>query len=217
MAQGREAIDIFERTDELARDIGHSHGEVLALSGLVRSYRLCAHPRRPWPTPSAALQVAQASDQSLGELNAPIALGSLHRGRGLSGEAEMRLREALRLATEIGSGSYRFEALHGVGRLHHMAGRYREAIADHEWALDLAIRLGHAAEEARAHDGLAYAHHGLGDAAEARQHWQQALTILTRLGSEGTEDPEGSAASIRERLRLLDEPDGNDDVCPGNR
>ncbi|TWF77774.1 tetratricopeptide (TPR) repeat protein [Pseudonocardia hierapolitana] len=214
MAQGREAIGIFERADELARDIGHSHGEVLALSGLVRSYRLCGRPAEAVAYAERSLQVAQASGQSLGELDALIALGSLHRSRGLSEEAEVRFREALRLATEIGSGSYRFEALYGIARLHHIAGRYREAIADHERALDLAIRLGQAAEEARAHDGLAHAHHDLGDTAEARRHWQQALTILTRLGSEGTEDPEVSAASIRARLRLLDEPDGNDDV-PG--
>jgi tetratricopeptide (TPR) repeat protein/transcriptional regulator with XRE-family HTH domain len=204
MAQGREAIDIFERADELARDIGHSHGEVLALSGLVRSYRLSDRPAEAVAYAERSLQVAQASGPSLGELDALIALGSLHRSRGLPEEAAMRFREALRLATEIGSGSYRFEALDGIARLHHTAGRYREALADHERALDLAIRLGQAAEEARAHDGLAHAHHDRGDTAEARRHWRQALTILTRLGSEGTEDPEVSAASIRAHLRRLE-------------
>jgi tetratricopeptide (TPR) repeat protein/transcriptional regulator with XRE-family HTH domain len=216
MAQGREAIDIFERAGRLARDIGHSHGEVLALSGLVRSYRLSGRPAEAVAYAERSLQVAQASGHSLGELDALIALGSLHRSRGLREEAEVRFREALRLATEIGSGSYRFEALHGIARLHHMAGRYGEAIADHERALDLAVQLGQAAEEARAHDGLAHAHHGLGDAAEARRHWQQALTILARLGSEGTEDPDVSAASIRARLQLLDGLDGDVDGGPGN-
>jgi hypothetical protein len=41
------------------------------------------------------------------------------------------------------------------------------------------------------------------------------LAILTRLGSEGTEDPEVSAASIREQLRRLDEPDGDSDGLSG--
>jgi tetratricopeptide (TPR) repeat protein/transcriptional regulator with XRE-family HTH domain len=215
MAQGREAIDIFERADELARDIEHPHGEVLAVSGLVHSYRLSDRPTEAVAYAERGLQVARSSGESLGELDALIALGSLHRSRGLHEEADIRYREALRLATEIGSGSYRFEALYGLARLHHIGGRYREALADHERALDLAVRLGQAAEEARARDGLAHAHHGIGDTAEARRHWEQALTILTRLGSEGTEDPEVSAASIRACLRFLDEPDGSDDGVPG--
>jgi hypothetical protein len=65
MAQGREAVDMFERADELARDIGHPYGEVLALSGLVRSYRLSDRP-------AEAVAYAERSPSSTGRASSIV-------------------------------------------------------------------------------------------------------------------------------------------------
>ncbi|HLU58848.1 MAG TPA: tetratricopeptide repeat protein [Pseudonocardia sp.] len=207
MAQGMQAVGVFADANALARAIGHPQGEVLALSGLARSYRLARRTAEAEAHAERALQLARASGEQVGELDALIALASLRRDRGLHDDADLRYREALRLAAEIGSGSYRFEALYGIGRLHHGAGRHREALQHHEEALDLATRLGQAAEQVRAYDGLAHAEKALGDGATARRHWETGLAILARLGSEGTEDPEVGVASIREQLRHLGRSD----------
>jgi tetratricopeptide (TPR) repeat protein len=111
----------------------------------------------------------------------------------------------LRLAREIGSGNYEFEALHGSGRLHHAAGRHHVALDHHQQALDLAFDLGQAAEQARAHDGIAHAQYALARPEQARWHWQRALSILAALGSERTEDMEVTTTVIRAHLERLEE------------
>ncbi len=74
----RHRSQIFERAHELARDIGHSLGDVQALAGLVHSYRLCDRPAEA--TGSNEAEVAGALGLCrliLANLERSVAIGSM--------------------------------------------------------------------------------------------------------------------------------------------
>ena len=133
-----KALEIYERSQALFRTSQHSDGEIGALRniGIVKAMDL-GDLEGALTSFNSALELAQASSNSRGVVQANLYLGEVLRRLGRFEDAHSHLEMAYDCARREGLVEEQWKALYALGRTAEQAGDSRSALDDYRKAISI--------------------------------------------------------------------------------
>ncbi|MBD3886895.1 tetratricopeptide repeat protein [Phormidium tenue FACHB-886] len=193
----KQAIDDYQQSLELAREIGDRQGEGRALGNLGTAYNRLGNCHEAIEFHRQYLAIAQEIGDRRGE---GIALGKLGIAQHSlnCAEAIEFYQQALAIAREIGNRQAECTDLGSLGLAYYSLGNYSEAIAYHQQSLAVAREIGNRQAECTDLGSLGLAYYKLGNYSEAIEYAQQHLNVAREIG-----DRPGEGAGLRELGAVL--------------
>ncbi|MQA98097.1 MAG: tetratricopeptide repeat protein [Streptosporangiales bacterium] len=171
-----------ERCLRACRDERNVLGQAVMLRGLAELSTLAETSDDCLPQAQSAVELFRALGESVGEVDALVLCGAVHRERGAQEEAMACGEAALNRAVEIGYPLGELHALEGLGFGSREQGRLEEAARRFERCLELARQLGKRREEAAALRALGIVHREQGDHDMSVSRFGAALAIFREMG-----------------------------------
>ena len=178
----RQAIDFYQKSLEIAREINDRTGEGVVLGNLGNAYYNLGEYQRTLAFHRQSLEIAREIGNRTGE---GIALGNLGLAYQNLGEYQQAIafhEQSLEIRREIGNRRAQGSALGNLGIVYQDLGEYRRAIFYHEQYLEIAREIGDRRGEGNALGNLGIAYKQLGECRRAIAFYEQALVISREIG-----------------------------------
>jgi tetratricopeptide (TPR) repeat protein/transcriptional regulator with XRE-family HTH domain len=189
-----DAVDCYERAQEIFAEVGYRQGEAKVLGNLGLCYDMLGRPDAAEGAHGQAVALFRELHDRYGEALTLTNVGQLLARLGRTDEAMADHWRALELFRDIADRHGEGQALANLAQALATAGRGPEALCYHEQALDVFRELGDRFEEAAALAALADTQDALADPEAATVSRRRALVRYEEIGDE------------RACARLLDAP-----------
>lgn len=182
LGQNQQAIDVFRRSLEIAREMSYRQGEGRALNNLgnahfqLRQYEVAIRFNQQ------SLTLARELGHRQGESSVLGSLGVVYRSQGQYQQAIDVFQGSLDIAREIGDRLREGIALSNLGNTHHDLGQYQQAIFFHEQSLGIAHEIGNRQLAALSLNNLSRAYGRQERYQNAIEVLRQSLTIAREIG-----------------------------------
>ncbi|MGB3516852.1 MAG: CHAT domain-containing tetratricopeptide repeat protein [Elainellaceae cyanobacterium] len=187
LGQYQVAIDFFEQSLAIAREINDRLGEENALNNLGIAYQVLGQYQESIDFIEQSLIIARENDNRLGEGNALTNLGSTYMSLGRYQESIELFRQALRITQRIENRFGEGSVLGNLGHVYSALGEYQQALNYYQQQLEITQDIGDRAGELRALGGLANIYNDMGQYQQAIDLYQQALEIIQDIGDRTSE------------------------------
>ncbi len=178
----RQAIDCFEKSLSIVREIGDRRGEGVALGNLGNAYSDLGDARKAIEFYEQHRNIAREMGDRRGESADLGNLGVAYSDLGDARKAIEFYEQALVISREIGDRRGEGNALGNLGVAYSALGDARKAIEFYEQALVIVREMGDRRGEGNAVGNLGIAYAALGDARKAIEFYEQHLMISRAIG-----------------------------------
>jgi tetratricopeptide (TPR) repeat protein len=179
----RDAIDFYQQSLAIAREVGDRQGEAASLGNLGNAYRSLGQ----YPQAIDFHQQSLVIDREVGDRQGEAAslgnLGNAYDSLGQYPQAIDFHQQHLSIAREIGDRQGEASALGNLGNAYHLLGQYQQAIDFHQQSLVIDREIGDRQGEAASLGNLGNAYHSLGYYQQAIDFHQQSLVIAREIGN----------------------------------
>ncbi len=182
MGQLDEAMDLWQRSLVLARDIGDRAGESRTLFNIGIVYLARGEPDKALGYFNDSLDISREIGHHRAVARAYNGIGEVNYLRGQYQEALAHCKQALEYHQGIGDRREEAIVLVSIGRVHLAQGVLERALTHFQDSLKIAREIGDVYGEGVALHYIARAHEEVGRASEAELAEQQAAAIFERLG-----------------------------------
>ncbi len=182
LGDARKAIDSYEQSQVVMREIGDRRGECNNLSNLGNAYRNVGDVRKAIEFFEQALVVIRETGDPRGEGCCLGNVGLAYADLGDARKAIEFYEQHLVIAREIGDRHGEGNTLGNLGTAYADLGDARKAIDYHEQRLVIAREIGDRRGEGNALGSLGNAYGNLGDARKAIEFYEQHLVIAREIG-----------------------------------
>jgi tetratricopeptide (TPR) repeat protein len=179
-----DAVDCYERAQEIFAEVGYRQGEAKVLGNLGLCYDILDRPDAAEGAHAQAVTLFRELHDRYGEALTLTNVGQLLARLGRTDEALADHWRALDLFREIADRHGEGQALANLAQALAAAGRGREALRYHEQALEVFRELGDRFEEAAVLTALADTHDALADPDAAAASRRAALARYGEIGDE---------------------------------
>ncbi|MCP4399865.1 MAG: CHAT domain-containing protein [bacterium] len=182
LCQYSEALKLYERALDLARNLGWDFGTAPVLRNLGRIYEAWGQYANALDYFEQALALHRQSGHDADIARDLNNIGRVYKAWGQYANALDYYEQSLGLNRQLEQDSDTAAVLRNIGVVHHLWGQYANALEYYEQALAIAKHLGKKAEIAIILNSVGRAYHSWGRYVNALDHFQQALTIAQQLG-----------------------------------
>jgi tetratricopeptide (TPR) repeat protein len=186
-----QAIASYEKSLDLAREIGDRQGEGNSLGNLGNAYDSLGQYERAIDYHQQSLAIKREIGNRQGEGNSLGGLGNAYDSLGQYERAIDYHQQYLTISREIGDRQGEGNSLGNLGNAYDGLGQYERAIDLYQQRLTISREIGDRAGEGRALGNLGNAYNSLGQYERAIDYHQQYLTISREIG-----DRNGEAISL---------------------
>nr|WP_286167491.1 tetratricopeptide repeat protein [Arthrospira platensis] len=187
----QEAIAFYQKSLEIARDIGDRKNEAASLNNLGNAYYSLGRYPEAIAFYQQSLEIARDIGDQKNEATSLGNLGNTYHSLGRYQEAIAFHQQSLEIKRDIGDRQGEATSLGNLGSAYYSLGRYPEAIAFYQQSLEIARDIGDQKNEATSLGNLGNTYHSLGRYQEAIAFHQQSLEIARDIG-----DRRGEANSL---------------------
>ncbi|MDE5080310.1 MAG: tetratricopeptide repeat protein, partial [Trichodesmium sp. St18_bin1] len=145
-----KAMEYYQQSLQIAREIGNRSGEGNALGNLGNVYNSQGKYDKAMEYYQQHLQIARGIGDRSGEGNALGNLGVVYDSQGEYDKAMEYNQQHLQIAREIGHRSREGHALMGLGNVYNSQGKYDKAMEYHQQRLQIAREIGDRSGEGNA-------------------------------------------------------------------
>jgi tetratricopeptide (TPR) repeat protein len=191
LSQYKPAIDYYQQSLDLARELSDRSGQWKALNNLGNVYRSLGDYPKSIEYLEQTLSIAREIGDRRGEGNALGNLGLACHSLGKYPQAIEFHQQRLAISREIGNRQGEGNALCNLGITYSSSGNYPQAIEYHQQALAIAREIGDRRGEGQDLGNLGNAYNRLGNYPQAIEYHQQALAIAREIG-----DRQGEGAAL---------------------
>ena len=183
----RKATEYFEKSLEIAREIGDQRGEGYTYRGFGNAYQSLGDYRKAIQYYGKFMKIVRKIGDQGGEGDAYANLGKCYTLLGDHRKATEYLEKCLEIAREIGDQGGEGAAYGNLGTIHQSLGNYRKAIEYHEKLLKIAREIGDRGGEGAAYGNIGNTYCSLGDCRKAIEYHEKHLKIAIEIGDRGGE------------------------------
>ncbi len=187
ISEYRKAIDYYEQSLAISREIGDRSGEGGSLNNLGLTYRSLGEYRKAIEYHEQSLNISREMGNRLSEGNGLINLGNSYFSLGEYRKAIEYHEQSLVIAREIGDRLGEGSSLGSLGIAYDSLGEYRKAIEYHEQYLAISREIGDRSGEGGSLNNLGIAYHRLGEYRKAIEYHEQYLAISREIGDRSGE------------------------------
>lgn len=191
LSEQRKAIEFFEQTLKILREIGDRGLEGAALGNLGSAYLSLGEYRKAIKIYEQALKILREIGDLRGEGTTLGNLGFAHSNLGEYHKAIEFYEQALKILREIGDRGGEGAYLNNLGIAYSNLGETRKAVEFFEQDLKISREIGDLRGEGSALGNLGIAYSNLGEPHKAIELYEQALKILREIGNR-----EGEGAAL---------------------
>ncbi len=182
LRQSHQAIQFYQQSLEISREIGYRNGEAISLGNLGNAYDFLGQPHQAIEFYQQALEITRKSCDRGDEVLWLGNLGNAYKSLGQYQQAIWLYQQSLVIHREIGSLDGEAFALANLGNVHQSLGHHREAIEFCQQSLAILRKIGVHYGEAGNLNNLGNAYWSLGQYHQAIEFHQQALAIRREIG-----------------------------------
>ena len=185
-----EAIELYERTNTIMREIGHRAGEATCYGDLGAVFTTLGRYIRAKQCLEKALAISLEINDRQGVARCYVNLGSVFQSLGEHVQAKEYLLKALALTKEIGDRAGEAASYGILGAMFQSLGQYINAKEYHEKALAIRMEIGDKEGAATDYENLGLVFEALCQYVKAKGYHDKALVIRKEIG-----DRKGEASS----------------------
>ncbi len=189
LGEYQRAIDFYQQSLEIFREIGDRNGEANCLIGLGNAYGSLGEYQRAIEFHQQSLDISREIGDHNGEANCLIGLGNAYGSLGEYQRAIEFFQQSLNISREIGDRKNEGASLGNFGSTYNYLGKYQREIEFHQQSLDISREIGDRKGEGTSLGNLGNAYNYLGEYQRAIEFLQQSLDISREIGDrkgEGT-------------------------------
>ncbi|MGI2903741.1 tetratricopeptide repeat protein [Tolypothrix sp. VBCCA 56010] len=191
LGQYQLAIDYYQQSLTIYREIGNRNGEANSLIGLGNAYYFLGQYQIAIDYHQQSLAISLEIGDRNGEADSLLGLGGVYKCLGQYQEAIDNLEQSLAIKIEIGDRNGEAASLGNLGNAYDSLGQNQIAIDYHQQSLAIFLEKGDRNGEAASLAGLGNAYQSLGEYQIAIDFYQQSLAISLEIG-----DRNGEATSL---------------------
>ena len=192
LGQYERAIDFYEQSLALAREIGNPSGEANSLGNLGLAYYNLGQYERALDFYEQSLALAREIGNSNGEASSLNNLGNVYDSLGQYERALDFHQQSLALAREIDDPSGEADSLGNLGITYYNLGQYERALDFQQQSLAIKREIGDPSGEASSLNSLGNVYSSLGQYERAIDFYQLALAIRQEI-----DDRNGKTSSLQ--------------------
>ncbi|MBD2500472.1 tetratricopeptide repeat protein [Anabaena azotica] len=182
LGQYQRAIELFQQSLKISRNIGDRNGEGATLIGLGNAYNPLGKYQQAIEFFQQSLEIFREIGDRNGEGATLIGLGNAYNSLGRYELAIESFEQSLELSRDIGDHNNKVHSLIGLGNAYHSLGEYKLAIESFEQALEVSRNIGARNSEGNSLIGLGNAYNPLGEYQRAIKFFEQSLEIFRKIG-----------------------------------
>ena len=182
MGNTLRAINYYEQSHVIFRDLGDLRGEGKVLANLGLAYANLGYPDRALDLFNKALEIARGTGDRRKEGLELCNLGQAYYLQREFRKAIELYEQSLQIARETGHLPGENTVLNNLGKAHAVLGRTRRAITLYEQSLLIAREIGDRHGERNVLGNLGQAYHLLGEAQRAIEFYERALDLARWIG-----------------------------------
>jgi tetratricopeptide (TPR) repeat protein len=191
LGQYQRAIDFYQQSIEIMREISDRNGEANSLGNLGNAYDSLGQYQRAIDFHQQSLEIAREIGDRNGEARSLAGLGIAYGSLSQYQRAIDFHQQSLEIARKIGDRNGEANSLGNLGNAYDSLGQYQRAIDFQQQSLEIAREIGDRNGEARSLGGLGIAYDSLSQYQRAIEFHQQHNEIAREIG-----DRNGEANSL---------------------
>ncbi|BAY32731.1 hypothetical protein NIES2107_46210 [Nostoc carneum NIES-2107] len=187
LGQYPRAIEFYQQSMDIAREIGDHNTQGKCLKGLGYAYDSLGQYQRAIELLQQSLDISREIGDHNGEGNSLIGLGSAYFSLGQYQRAIEFYQQSMDISREIGNRNGEGNSLIGLGNVYGSLGQYQRAIEFFQQSLDIKREIGDRNGEGNSLGNLGNAYNSLGEYQQAIEFYQQSLDIKREIGDRNGE------------------------------
>ncbi|QFS48567.1 tetratricopeptide repeat protein [Nostoc sphaeroides] len=191
LGQYQQAIEFYQQSLEISREIGDRNGEGSSLGNLGIAYNSLGEYQRAIEFHQQSLEIFREIGDRNGEGSSFNNLGNAYKSLGEYQRAIEFHQQSLEISREIGDRNGEGNSLGNLGNAYLSLGEYQRAIEFHQQSLEILREIGDRNGEGNSLMGLGNVYDCLGQYQRAIEFYQQSLEIKREIG-----DRNGEGASF---------------------
>ena len=188
-AQYREALELFEQSLAIRREIGDRRGEGVSLNNIGRIYDSLGEYPKALELYEQSLAIRQELGDRRGEGVTLNNIGLIYDSLGEYPKALERYEQSLAILQEIGDRRGEGVTLNNIGLIYDSLGEYLKALERYEQSLAIFQEIGDRRGEGLLLTSIGGIYDSLGEYSKALERYEQSLAIFQEIGDrrgEGT-------------------------------
>jgi tetratricopeptide (TPR) repeat protein len=182
LGQYQHAIDFYQQSLEIQREIGNRSGEAASLGNLGNVYFSWGQYQRAIDFYQQSLEIQREIGNRSGEATSLNNLGNVYFSWGQYQRAIDFYQQSLEIDRETDDRSGEATSLNNLGNVYFSWGQYQRAIDFYQQSLEIQHEIGHRNGEATSLGNLSSAYFSLGQYQHAISFCQQSLEIQREIG-----------------------------------
>jgi CHAT domain-containing protein len=187
LGQYQKAIDFFQQSLEIKKQINNRNGEGDSLSNLGNSYNYLGQYQKAIDFFQQSLAVRKQIGDRNGEGNSLNNLGVSYNYLGQYQKAIDFYQQSLAIYKQVGNRNGEGNSLLGLGNAYGSLGQYQKAIDFYQQSLEIKRQIGDRNNEGRSLSNLGNNYSSLGQYQKAIDFFQQSLAISRQIGDRDNE------------------------------
>jgi CHAT domain-containing protein/tetratricopeptide (TPR) repeat protein len=191
LGQYQKAIDFFQQSLTIQKQISNRNGEGLSLNNLGLAYNSLGQHQKAIEYYQQSLAIQKQIGNRNGEATSINNLGGAYNSLGQYQKAIEYYQQSLAIQKQIGNRNGEATSINNLGGAYNSLGQYQKAIEYYQQSLAIQKQIGNRNGEATSINNLGLAYAYLGQYQKAIEYYQQSLAITKQIG-----DRNGEARSI---------------------
>ncbi|MEH2141859.1 tetratricopeptide repeat protein [Nostoc sp.] len=182
LGQYQRAIEFFQQSLDISREIGDRNGEGISLIGLGNAYYSLGQYQQAIEFYQQSLEISREIGGRNGEGNSLNNLGNAYNSLGEYQRAIEFLQQSLDISREIGDRNGKGSSLMNLGNAYYSLGQYQQAIEFYQQSLEISREIGDIQGEAIAWYNLGLALEKVDRESDALGAYRNASELCQTMG-----------------------------------
>ncbi|MGK7953442.1 MAG: tetratricopeptide repeat protein [Xenococcaceae cyanobacterium] len=178
----QQAIDFYQQSKEITREIGDRSGVANSLGNLGNAYDFLGEYQQAINYYQQSKEIKQQIGDRSGVANCLIGLGNVYHSLGEYPRAIKCLKQSKEIKQQIGDRSGVADSLIGLGNAYYFLGEYPRVIDYYQQSLEIKREIGDRSGVANSLNNLGNAYNSQGEYQQAIDYYQQSKEITGEIG-----------------------------------
>jgi len=182
-----KALDLFEESLRIRREVGNRAGEGTTLSNIAAVYNARGDLTKALEYYEQSLQIFREVGERTGEGTTLNNIADVYRARGDLAKALKFYEQSLEISREVGDRALEGSTLNNIACVHEARGDLTKALEYFEQSLQIRREVGDRAGEGVTLNNIGEVYRARGDLTKALEYFEQSLQIFREVGDRAGE------------------------------
>ncbi|MDZ8066340.1 MAG: tetratricopeptide repeat protein [Nostoc sp. DedQUE08] len=187
LGQYQRAIEFFQQSLEISKEISDRNGEGASLGNLGNAYNSLGQYQRAIEFYQQSLEISRETGNRNSEGASLCNLGNAYNSLGQYQRAIEFCQQSLKIFRDISDCNSEGASLMSLGNAYNSLGQYQRAIEFYQHSLEISREIGDRNSEGNSLMGLGNAYNSLGQYQRAIEFYQHSLEISREIGDRNSE------------------------------